>query len=349
MTGNTFAVPDMKTYNVNEAPFALYGLCREPGECDFKRLPHWLPPTTGNEIIPKLYTNTAGIRLRFKTDSMRIVLHCRLPELCKVMTMPVSGSAGFDMYADGRYCSVFHPGIDRNGCHTEPENYEYGYSSGYNFPDRKLRDIVINFPTYNPVSEVYISLEEDACLLPGEAYRHKKPVLFYGSSITQGGCSSHPGNHYPAMISRMLDVDIINLGFSGGCRAEPEMAEYIAGLDMSVFVFDYDHNAQSVEHLSQTHHRFYQQIRARNPQLPIVMISAADQCFADYLQRREVIVQSYQQAVASGDKNVYFVDGVQIYKDLGLDVCLVDFAHPNDLGFYCMANAIAPVIAPLLA
>ena len=102
-------------------------------------------------------------------------------------------------------------------------------------------------------------------------YRDMKPVLYYGSSITQGGCCSRPGNTYQAVVSRRLNIDFVNLGFSGNARGERAMAEYVAAQPMSAFAFDYDHNAPSVEHLKNTHYDFYC-IKRTTPLTQIVLL-----------------------------------------------------------------------------
>ena len=86
-------------------------------------------------------------------------------------------------------------------------------------------------------------------VLETDGYAYKKPIVYYGSSVSQGGCASHAGNAYQAILSRELKCDHINLGFSVSCFGAPLMAKYIAGLDMLAFVLDYDYNATSVEHL----------------------------------------------------------------------------------------------------
>ena len=62
--------------------------------------------------------------------------------------------------------------------------------------------------------------------------------MFYGTSITQGGCASRAGMCYTALVGRWLDYEVINLGFSGSGMMEPELAELIAELDPAVFVLD---------------------------------------------------------------------------------------------------------------
>ena len=181
-------------------------------------------------------------------------------------------------------------------------------------------------------------------MLPGNEYTYEKPVVFYGSSITQGACASHPGNCYIAMLARKFDFNYVNLGFSGGCRAELEFAHYIATLDMSAFVLDYDHNAPNLAELEATHEPFFKEFRKLRPDVPVIMISASDHCSSleSRMKRREVIRKTYENAIANGDQNVYFVDGLKAYEEVGVEFCTVDNVHPNDLGFYLMYQNASP-------
>lgn len=329
----------MKTCDINQPPFRLYGLSRQDGERDFKRLPHALAASLGNPGIRELYTHTAGLRLRFRTDSRRLILRCTWDVQTVFPHMPMTGVSCFDLYADGRYCNVLRPGVDADGKALMPP--EQGYEASYDFPDSRMRDLVLNFPLYNNITGLSIALEEQASVLPGGEYAHRSPIVYYGSSITQGGCASHPGNAYPAMLSRRLDADFINLGFSGSCLAEDALARYLSGLEMSLFVYDYDHNAPSTAYLEQTHARFFRILRETQPELPVLMISAADASLGKaHEARRSVIRRVWEEAVTAGDRNVYYLDGSTIYRDVGLDLCTVDGCHPNDLGFWCMANSI---------
>lgn len=349
---NTFTYEGMKLYNVNEAPFKLYGLCREEGELDFKRMPHSFPDTVKNPVVKAMYKKTSGLRVRFRTDSKRIILKCELPEKANIPHMALTGSSCFDMYVDGKYFNVFRPGIDANGKYSEDKSMDGGYASGYTFnKEKKMCDVVIHFPLYNEVTSVYVGLEEDAQVLPGNEYTYEKPVVFYGSSITQGACASHPGNCYTAMLARHFDFNYVNLGFSGGCRAELEFARYIATLDMTAFVLDYDHNAPSLADLEATHEPFYKELRKLRPDLPIIFISASDLCsgYESRAKRREVIRRTYENALTAGDKNVYFVDGLKAYEAVGVQFCVVDNAHPNDLGFYCIYKNAVPTFEKFFA
>lgn len=334
----------MKAYDIHTSPFKIYGLCGCK-QGNYRRMPREVAEKVSEGVFA-LHTNTAGGRIRFKTDSAKIALRCVLPDVCLFPHMPLTGTTCFDLYADGEYIKPFIPQGDFFG--KAREEGEKEFYSEVNLGSRKMRDILINFPLYNNVSAVYVLLEDGAAVEEAQEYTHAKPVVFYGSSITQGGCASHSGNSYEAMISLKLDCDFVNLGFSGNCKAEDEMAHYIASLDMSVFVYDYDHNAPDVEWLTKTHSRFFEILREAQPELPVIMVSVADKHYGNDVEKRKAIIRStYETAVANGDKNVYFIDGGEIYGDKA-DLATVDYVHPNDLGFYLMAEKIGGVVESVL-
>ena len=266
--------------------------------------------------------------------------------------MPFLGSAGFDLYVrDGEknvYKGSFTPPIDRTDC----------YESLIVFGNREMKDVIIHFPLYDGVNELLIGVEPDAVVEKGGVYDSELPIIYYGSSITQGGCASRPGNAYTNIITRNLNLDHINLGFSGSGKGEPVMAEYIAEQPMSLFFYDYDHNAPDVEYLAKTHEAFFLTIREKHPELPIIMASETDtpktlQKAEDILRRRDVILRTYANAVKRGDNQVMFIDGTEVFKEahkLGVaaDSCTVDGVHPNDLGFACMAKVFGYAIKEML-
>lgn len=323
----------MKTYDIHNAPFSLYGL--KFGEKGFYRMDTEVADRV-SDGVSALNFNTSGGVLRFRTDSVKITLTAELPDLCLMNHMALSGSSSFGIYCDGDFCGVFRaPSI---------EEYKGKWSSTLYLPEG-MKDVMIFFPLYNNVREVFVSLEENAQLLEGDGFQNKLPIVFYGSSITQGGCASQPGNAYHNLIMRCLNREIINLGFSGSCKAEYEMCEYIASLPMSLLIYDYDHNAPTADFLEATHERFFKQFRGCCPDTPVLMISVADGCFGSEIERRkEIIKRTYENALKGGDRNVYFLDGQRFYDEIGLDKATVDTCHPNDLGFYAFYKAISQFI-----
>jgi hypothetical protein len=129
------------------------------------------------------------------------------------------------------------------------------------------------------------------------------------------------------------------------------MMNYIASLPMSVFVYDYDYNAPSIEHLEATHFAGYKIFREKQPKTPVIFASRVDYYEGDVAmneKRRKIIFESYCRALAEGDRNVYFVDGSKIFPEYCRQDCTVDGCHPTELGYHFMANAFGDIIKELL-
>ena len=122
------------------------------------------------------------------------------------------------------------------------------------------------------------------------------------------------------------------------------MAHYIKTLDMSMFVLDYDHNAPTATELDKTHRRFFEIIRKEHPSIPILILPRPRWYHRDEDDKRfEVVKNTYLQARANGDENVYFIDNKQLMA-LVEDDGSVDNTHPTDSGFLSMARAIEKVM-----
>lgn len=330
--------PDVKLYDVRKPPFSLYGFYRPTEEPQFKRLPDSVAEATSPGVVG-LYRDTAGGRVRFSTDSDYIAIRAEMPQITRFSHMPLSGSAGFDLYIDdpeygaSRYRKTFIP----------PYGMVDGYESVINLPDRRMRYFTIHFPLYSQVKNLFVGIRQDASLGEGLSYCRELPVVFYGSSITQGGCASRPGNAYQNILSRELRLDHLNLGFSGNGKAEDAIVDYMATLPMLAFVSDYDHNAPSPDYLRATHQKLYDAIRAAHPDIPYLMISRPD--FDGDLRnsnlRRDVVVDTLRHARANGDGNAWFIDGSSVFRGQFADACTVDGTHPNDLGFALFAEKVA--------
>lgn len=217
------------------------------------------------------------------------------------------------------------------------------------FENSKKRVITIHFPLYSNVKKLYVGLHSQAMLEQAPDYKCKGEVVYYGSSITQGGCASRPGNSYQAIISRLLDCDHVNLGFSGSAMGEDAITDYINTLEMRCFVMDYDYNAPSVEYLDSTHERMFKKIRNHNPQLPIVILTRpAFHLTNEERCRLAVAEKTYRNAVEHGDENVYFIKGCDLISPELAEIATVDGTHPNDSGFSSMAYKLCEVLKNIL-
>lgn len=329
-------------------PFRLNGFYwyREDGKL------HRLPEHIAKEVsegVAYLSTHTAGGMITFRTNSNRLYIEADVTEAELSQKLSACGRSGFDIYMRRDDCKQIvytktvlpDPGVK----HMKLDIPDF--SDLMLEGSSEIVEILINFPPYDGVQDLKIGLEKGAKILPPSAYAIDKPVLFYGSSITQGGCASRPGNAYINHLNRRLNIPVINLGFSGNAKGEPLMAETIAGMDISVLVMDYDHNAPSVEHLEKTHEAFFRVVRQARPDLPIILISKPTTTKLTGV-RKQIIHKTYENAVSAGDNKVWFIDGEAMFGTQGRDACTVDGTHPNDIGFLRMADAIEPVLREAL-
>lgn len=325
--------PGMRWFDPKLPPFQLHGLIYD--DQGYKRMDSDVAGAV-NEGVFALHRHTSGGRITFETDSKYIALHVKCG-FANSSTMPLTSYVGFDLYLereDGslEFTNAFVPPVTING----------NYQGIFSFREPGTHKILIHFPLYNTVEALHIGLDGDCVVNFYSPYTSEVPVVYYGSSITQGGCVSRPGNAFPAIASRLSKRDFWCYGFSGSARGEKEMAEYIAAQPMSAFVLDYDHNdCDNRERLAKQHPMFYRTIRESHPDIPIIMTApyAARPFYDDHpRQSKEILRKTYENAKAAGDW-VYFIDCGSLFGE-DKDAALVDRIHPGDVGHLKMAHAV---------
>ena len=204
------------------------------------------------------------------------------------------------------------------------------------------------------MNSVKIGIEEGAALEAPQPFKIPGKIVIYGTSITQGGCVSRPGMAYSNIISRNMDVQFVNLGFSGNGRGEPALAHLINQISGTRFIIlDYEANAN--ETIMNTLGLFVEILRQEHPLTPILIMSkiryagarSGSSAYQLLMQNRDFQENLVEERKEKGDMNIYFLDGSTV---LGEDYyeCTVDGSHPNDLGSYRIANALIPKIADIL-
>ena len=330
---------DIVFYDVLDVPFDVRGVFFENGK--FRRIPETVAKSVSKGVY-FLHTHTSGGRVRFKTNSPYVAISAKMDGIGKRAHFAMAGSTGFDLYIKNKdkfqYYKTFMPPVD----------IKDGYEGIVEFNSTEYREITINFPLYTNVCGLYIGVSNKAEVSAPCAYKNEKKIVYYGSSITQGACASRPGNSYQGMIERKFDCDYINLGFSGSAMAEKEIVDYIAGLEMDVFVYDYDYNAPTNEHLQNTHSVMFKAIRKTHPSLPIIIMSRPKLFLTkEEDERLSIIKNTYDNAKNAGDSNVYFIPGEKLMAMTNNDGT-VDDVHPNDLGFYSMTEALSEILKKIL-
>ncbi len=313
------------------------------GWSDTKSFFDRLPARAESSVRPEVWNlshDSAGICIRFITDAPAIAARWTLRRNTLAMPhMPATGVSGLDLYV--REQGKWHwLGNGRPEQLSEERVLVQGLKSG-------RREYLLYLPLYNGVEELSLGVPAGAALMSPPQSSAKKPIVFYGTSIVQGGCASRPGMAYPAILGRRLERPTINLGFSGNALSEPEMAQLLAELDPAVYVLDPLPN-MTAEMVTERLGRFVQILRGAHPLTPIVLVEHVE--YADallvegrrekYLGANAQLHETYRRLVKAGMRSLFYVPSAKL---LGPDgEATVDGTHPTDLGFVRMADAIEP-------
>ena len=214
------------------------------------------------------------------------------------------------------------------------------------------REYMLYLPLYNGVDSLEIGVPKGASFEPIAPHK-EKPIVFYGTSIMQGGCASRPGMAQTAILSRRLDNPTINLGFSGNGTMDPPIGKLMAELDAAIYVIDCLPNLQG-KSVAQRTEPLVKLLRKARPNVPIVLVE--DRTYSDaFLVKsrqdrnkgnRVAFKKAYENLLAAGVKGLYYVEGDQL---LGSDgEATVDGSHPTDLGMCRQASVLEPILRELL-
>jgi lysophospholipase L1-like esterase len=290
----------------------------------------------------------AGGRICFRSNTPRMAVRVTNANPSGMPHMPATGQSGISLYAGaGRNC--------RPWSGASPDIAQPGYERPlFDTVTPEWRDFTLYLPLYNTLTKIEIGVAPGSLLKPPTPHRLAKPVVFYGTSITQGGCASLPGSDFVATTGRMLDVDVVNLGFSGNGRGDPAVAKLMAEIDASLFVLDYAANC-SVEGLTQTLPGFVQTLHKRHPKTPIALLSIipywrtawSAPALKHHEGLRDSMIHFYSEHRRKGHSYLHFIDGFALLP-LGTSGSTVDGGHPSDHGFQVMATNLAPQIERLL-
>ncbi len=291
-----------------------------------------------NGTLWSLSHDTAGMCVRFVTkDSFKVRWTLRSSRR-SLVHMPATGVSGIDLYTrqDNGSWRYVRTGIPKAATNEA------------SFPrSSKPREHMLYLPLYNGLKKLEIGLAPGGKIekAPVRPKGRTKPIVFYGTSITQGGCVSRPGMAYTAIVGRNLDVPVINLGFSGRGKSEPEVAALLAELDPSVFVLDPLAN-MSVKLISERMVPFVKILRKARPKTPIVLAEESH-IFPDRpAGKNRTLRAAYDQLKADGVKNIYLLSAKGMLGDDGEGT--VDTRHTTDLGQFRQGQAFTAALKRFL-
>lgn len=337
---------DMEFFSPFSEPFRLSGSAfQKQLQSRLRRIP--IEPVI-NEKVDWLADYTAGMQLQFKSSSRKVVVKAKLKFSNLMHHMPQTGHSSFDFYVGG-------PGKWRAVRSAQFKDHATEFTAElYNRPEHTgMREYLINFPLYNGVEELWIGLDENCQILPPTDFSGK-PLLVYGTSITQGGCASRPGMAWSNILSRKLNREVFNFGFSGNGKGEAQMAEFLAQIpDPGAIILDYEPNAH-YDGIRATLSDFIRILRNIHPTVPLTVMSGTthsdmtvfgtdddvDSNYPDSAAARKFQQQTVESLQQAGDCNIYFIDGSKLMGS-DWDECLIDGCHLNDLGFYRIAENLS--------
>jgi acetyl esterase/lipase len=341
--------PGDRTQWYDIRPLGLEGQGWSETKDPFDRLPAKAQGVVRDPVW-QLSRNAAGIAVRFRTEAPQLKARWTLnSERLAMPHMPATGVSGIDLYVrrdDGswRWLAVGQPTAVTNSVTLvsglPPGNREY----------------LLYLPLYNGVKSVELGMPPGIALAQADAYdaAHRQPILFYGTSIAQGGCASRPGMVHTAILGRRLQRPVLNFGFSGNGRMEPEMAALFAEQDPAVYVLDCLPNMTASE-VTERVEPFVQTLRKARPQTPILLVE--DRSYTDsYLipskqqrntESRAALRKAYERLLAAGVSGLTYLEGEHLLGDDSEGT--VDSSHPTDLGFVRQADAFQPALQSLLA
>jgi hypothetical protein len=293
--------------------------------------------------------NSAGLCVRFVTDATEI--HARWAVTDAWLYQPNATAicvSGLDLYVKmetgWRWLAVGIPKAQTNEV-TLIKNLLPG-----------KREYLLYLPLYNGIKSVEVGIPTNGVIekAPEWGTGERKPIVFYGTSILQGLSASRPGMVHSAILQRKFNWPVINLGFSGNGKMEPEMADLLAELDASIFVIDCLPNMVADE-IKERAEPLVKKLRAAHPTTPIVLVE--DRTLQDsfliqgrmewyHLKDRAELKAAFDRLQKDGVNNLYYILGEHLFGDDGEGS--TDGSHPNDLGFTRQAEIFAKVLAPLL-
>jgi hypothetical protein len=328
--------------------FTIEGLGYHDLKSPYDRLPARAEGVV-RQVVWDLSRDSSGVLVRFTANTTAIRARWTLTNKSLAgPTITATASSGLDLYAKTDAGRWHWLGIGRPT--KFPENTDTlatGLTPGE-------REYMIYLPLRNGVTSLEIGVPKGTSIAPAPARAAaSKPIVFYGTSITHGISASRPGMTHVAMLGRTFNREVINLGFSGNGKMEPEVTKFVAELDPAVFVLDClpNMNAKDIEERAEA---CVMALRTVHPATPILLVE--DRNYQDgflIATRRE-----HNEANHAAMRTVYAKlqhDKVQHLHYLKADNLLgddgegsIDGSHPTDLGFARQAAEFQKALSKIL-
>lgn len=327
--------------------FPVLGKISKETETRYERLPASLKNQTRIPVW-NLGKNSTGLSVRFSTNSTSISAKWEVLKDVSMNHMAPTGIKGLDLYVwennEWKYVKTARP----TGKINEQTIVE-------NMPPSN-REFLLFLPLYDGIISLFIGVDSSATIQhPTLKFpKIENPIVVYGTSITQGGCATRPGMMYTNILTRWLNTEFINLGFSGNGKLDYEIAELMAKKqNTSLFILDFVPNNAPNEIAEKTI-PFVEIIRKSNPKIPILIIESVMYPYSNFdknthqnlLRKNETLHAQYELLINSGYDDIYYLNSQNLIGSDGEGT--VDGTHFTDLGYYRFSQNLQAKIEMIL-
>lgn len=281
-----------------------------------------------------LSKSSAGMSIRFLSNTSTISVKWTVLNNFKMNHMPETGIKGVDLY--------FNNNGNFQYLNTAlPSGIENEFMLMQNMSN-EMREFKMFLPLYDGVISIEVGIDSNS-QIKKPSKNNSKPIIFYGTSITQGCCASRPGMAHTNIISRKLNTDVINFGFSGNGMMEQPINELISESDPLLYVIECLPNMSSDQIADRTI-PLVKTIRKKHSKTPIIFVESFiyDRSALDLddkaiiNQKNETLKAEYVKMIDDGFSNIYYIESTNALGDDHEGT--VDSVHFTDLGFIRYAD-----------
>ncbi|MDP2011916.1 MAG: SGNH/GDSL hydrolase family protein [Phenylobacterium sp.] len=317
---------------------------RRPGSIQPMRLPvAELPFYDG--FTQWVASCATGCRLRVSTDSTSV----KLTATQHLMALPNDGErrGAYDLYVDGAF---FARAWGEGGAKMNPQGGLTGDAAltlAFEGLPAGDKTVELWLPQAATVAITGLELEAGASL---KAVPDGRPrVLFHGSSISHGMEAEGATANWPAVASRLANLDHLNLGWAGSCLLSGLAARIIRDQRADAIVLKLGINVHTDGQLKERNfldaaHSMISIIREKHSTTPMLIVSpiwsppretAGD---GPSLQRMRQLLQMVVDArIKTGDGAIGYLDGLELFGPADAAL-LPDDLHPNTEGYRLMGE-----------
>ncbi len=343
LTGYSMEPHDVLWRNAKDPVFGVYGT-DAAAETGFYRLTKaerdYIRPINDGEAW--LGEQSSGIQIRFETNSAQIFVRVKLRSKFDMTNMTQIGQCGLDLYVWDERAGGYGM-IEVARYPFDAAEYELSLGRFDRHP-RKPRKYILNLPLYMAVDGMEIGLDRDAWVKPNP-FAASTRIGIYGTSIVHGCSASRPGLSPTNVLSRRLDEEVLNFGFSGCAMMEKEMGEILGKRKLDLLIADTEPNAGCDESLRNNAEAFLNAFFENSPNVPVVLFSRilfSLDLYDDYRVEMADYYRGFLKELAGKfrrrGKKVLFEDGSKIFKG-NFTEFTTDGIHPDDVGMLALTNA----------